>query len=810
MNKSIKKKSNMYRYAFVILILVNTLYSYSYTEGERWRHPDFPIYYRINLSGVPSGFTTKMNDSFNTWESEVDGWIDFREGSNTSLWADSNGVNTITWEQGITEDLAVCLIWTSVGDDYIEEIDLVFNPDYVWGMGAGSYRVKNVATHEVGHWLSLNDLYGGGNTEKTMYGVFYLEETKKQSLDEDDIDGLQYIYKHIRVPTDYSTIGDAVSAWLTGQTILLESTVSSISETVTIPSSVTLKISRNVTVPSGTLTFSSGSSLVVNGYCLSSTGGTISISSGVTYDPGAVLKSGGTVLAIYPSISGAQLAASSGQVVYLSIGSLGSYPGTVTMKEGVDVIGAGISSTWIAGPVYFDEINSSSTGLSDLRISGGVMFDDCNTYAYLSNIRTLSIDIDNSTPYIEYVELNSWTENGIYAHNNAHPTISDAGIQGHDYGILITNVGTVVAEYIWFCDNYPYDICADGPYESAYTYGCIWSGYPWDYTYGNVSYDPFDETCEGLKKAVLARAAPSTPPEPSTAAGSDPGREAYDNAYSLYRAIRKDLRLDIKSGLEPEPRKYAAEYSEAIGQFKQIVAEYPESRYSVPALGVIADCYRSLGESESVGGYLGGILDNARYESLHLYAQNLLISYHRRTGDIQAALDLSDTILSSSPPEDLACDVLYGKGVIYQHNLGDHDKAVEMFLAVIAQYPDHPTAQSALTRLEIMGESVVIPDKPATEPEPAEELALEGYPNPFNPTATIRFGLPEAGRVTLVVYDLMGREVVRLAEGYRDAGWQAVVWNGRDARGREVPTGIYIARLMTPQGARAIKLVMMK
>jgi len=75
---------------------------------------------------------------------------------------------------------------------------------------------------------------------------------------------------------------------------------------------------------------------------------------------------------------------------------------------------------------------------------------------------------------------------------------------------------------------------------------------------------------------------------------------------------------------------------------------------------------------------------------------------------------------------------------------------------------------------------------------------------------TIRFGLPEASNVTLVVYDLMEREVVRLIEGFRDVGWQELVWNGRDAKGRAVPTGIYIARLVTPQGAKAMKLVMMK
>ena len=90
------------------------------------------------------------------------------------------------------------------------------------------------------------------------------------------------------------------------------------------------------------------------------------------------------------------------------------------------------------------------------------------------------------------------------------------------------------------------------------------------------------------------------------------------------------------------------------------------------------------------------------------------------------------------------------------------------------------------------------------------ELVMESYPNPFNPTATIRFGLPEAGYIQLTVYDIMGREIVRLVENYMEAGYQRVTWNGRTMDGREVPTGLYIARLVTPTATKTIKLVMMK
>ncbi len=75
---------------------------------------------------------------------------------------------------------------------------------------------------------------------------------------------------------------------------------------------------------------------------------------------------------------------------------------------------------------------------------------------------------------------------------------------------------------------------------------------------------------------------------------------------------------------------------------------------------------------------------------------------------------------------------------------------------------------------------------------------------------TLRFDLPQAGPVALIVDDLRGREVARLAEGQREAGYHQVTWTGRDTAGREVPTGIYIVRLVTPVYARSIKMVLLR
>ncbi|UCH63250.1 MAG: T9SS type A sorting domain-containing protein [Fidelibacterota bacterium] len=84
------------------------------------------------------------------------------------------------------------------------------------------------------------------------------------------------------------------------------------------------------------------------------------------------------------------------------------------------------------------------------------------------------------------------------------------------------------------------------------------------------------------------------------------------------------------------------------------------------------------------------------------------------------------------------------------------------------------------------------------------------FPNPFNPATTIHFNLPISTNVRLMVYDLLGREVVRLVEGYMEPGYHQVRWDGRNASGGELTSGIYVARLITPEYSTSIKMVLMK
>jgi hypothetical protein len=70
------------------------------------------------------------------------------------------------------------------------------------------------------------------------------------------------------------------------------------------------------------------------------------------------------------------------------------------------------------------------------------------------------------------------------------------------------------------------------------------------------------------------------------------------------------------------------------------------------------------------------------------------------------------------------------------------------------------------------------------------------YPNPFNPSTTMSFNLPASDRISLVIYDVLGKEVRRLIDNERfDFGPHHVMWNGIANDGRTAPSGTYFCRL---------------
>jgi hypothetical protein len=85
------------------------------------------------------------------------------------------------------------------------------------------------------------------------------------------------------------------------------------------------------------------------------------------------------------------------------------------------------------------------------------------------------------------------------------------------------------------------------------------------------------------------------------------------------------------------------------------------------------------------------------------------------------------------------------------------------------------------------------------------DLSATNYPNPFNPTTTISFAIPEAGNVTLAVFDIMGRKVADLVNSYQEAGSYSVPWDGT-----AVPAGVYVCRITMNGMTSANRMLLMK
>ena len=93
---------------------------------------------------------------------------------------------------------------------------------------------------------------------------------------------------------------------------------------------------------------------------------------------------------------------------------------------------------------------------------------------------------------------------------------------------------------------------------------------------------------------------------------------------------------------------------------------------------------------------------------------------------------------------------------------------------------------------------------------PTEFALKQNYPNPFNPTTTIAMVLPNAANVHLVIFDVLGREVVRLVDGPMSFGAHKVIWDGRNAYGQPLASGVYFVQMRATDFSAVRKMVLVK
>jgi hypothetical protein len=94
--------------------------------------------------------------------------------------------------------------------------------------------------------------------------------------------------------------------------------------------------------------------------------------------------------------------------------------------------------------------------------------------------------------------------------------------------------------------------------------------------------------------------------------------------------------------------------------------------------------------------------------------------------------------------------------------------------------------------------------------QPETFTLYQNYPNPFNPSTTIRFDVPRAARVYIRIFNVLGEEIVDVADGFYTAGVHQVVWDGRTQYGRSAGSGVYFVRFESGTFSDTKKIILIK
>ena len=96
------------------------------------------------------------------------------------------------------------------------------------------------------------------------------------------------------------------------------------------------------------------------------------------------------------------------------------------------------------------------------------------------------------------------------------------------------------------------------------------------------------------------------------------------------------------------------------------------------------------------------------------------------------------------------------------------------------------------------------------KPIPDRFALQDNYPNPFNPSTTIRYDIATSAFVDIVIYDITGREIARPISKHQNPGYHQTIWNGANQKGEMQSAGIYFYQIQTKEFVQTKKMLLLK
>ncbi|HLP82147.1 MAG TPA: C1 family peptidase, partial [Nitrosomonas sp.] len=588
-----------------------------------------------------------------------------------------------------------------------------------------------------------------------------------------------------------------------GESAIVKSTTS-LSGNAEVPSNATIRLKANVNL---------------NGYSLVSTGGTIVVDYGVTVTGvRAYMKNNSIIKGYCSTINSACNYASSNDLVDIQSGTFTeniSYTG----KNYLNITGKGIGQTTINGTIsVYSSIGNNITDLScksviangsNVNVWGNVTKGDMST---------------GSMAYAAWNSSGNWGGTAASAYYGCYASGSNINfylrspnenisITSNIYGVSAESNSNVVlyqnyqSSFIKLCGNYGYEYSASSGAGITASRCSYPSGaqYPRIQLSGgtvtiNGKYD-----CSGLGKIAGNGNATVEGIAVNANPGSDPDQEEFEKANRRYTELTNSVYADISSSKKFDKEKYRNDFITTIDGFKVYLDKYPNSSHAKRALTTATHCFKQLEDFESMKLFLQGIGEDKKITSITPLAKRLMIDYYINQKAFDKAILTADEILNDQKTDTtLICDILYAKGLVYAHDLDKSDDAVLSFSSIVNNYPENSLGYLAVNELKLLGFDVKKENKEAVSIETSTS-DISNYPNPFNPSTTIAYAIPQSGMVSLKVYDIMGRELATLVNEYKTKGRYTVTFNAS-----HLSSGTYLYRIQSETFTAIKKMQILK
>ncbi|HEX7574503.1 MAG TPA: FlgD immunoglobulin-like domain containing protein [Bacteroidota bacterium] len=570
-------------------------------------------------------------------------------------------------------------------------------------------------------------------------------------------------------------------------------------------------------------------------------GGTVDIGTGSTLSigPGAVFRGGSGSMV---RINGQILAEGtpSRPIVFDRTGSSGSWNG-LTLNDGSS---GTLTSCNFNNAAFGITCHSSSTSISNCGFNGngvGMYCISCSpsiTGNDIENSSLCGIYLSGASPSLQSNRISNNTSSpvyGVYCYNYSSPFMADniiTGAQPVGVGLFCyyyshpTLGGVPAGNVISLNGGYAVDIKAvdyssvDLGYDMRgnagaansirgnpryYVYasdGCSvtapgnwWGGYPADSTRFCANQNSVIDYSNGL----------TYDPSPEKPGVQAPG----------------PIRPRHPSGLHSDSTFIPAGHYGPAGNYDDSIALYLKVYNATPKTSLLAkqsllrlsETYERSGKAAFIDLLHTLIAPTIPLKSeLSVIARELEAHWLTRAGRYEDAIAMFQA-LHADYPGNPGVDkfALFNIGEIYQVCLNNHLKTVESLTHFRSKYPYDPLAPVAGLLISStagpLASSPQVRGGTATSggPGPAAFELEPNYPNPFNPSTRIGYSLSESVNVSLVIYDVLGREIATLADAHQQAGRYTVTWNSTQGSGVRVSSGVYFARLRVTDDLGMVK-----